>query len=155
MPPTNPENDTMDLDLPANTNTPKPKPTTTTTTLTLKKPPFAYAHLIPLTPPASSSSPAAPLDTLQIRSYLTTALRQFLGDTGAAIPIDILHLQQSSVWVRVPRADLGAFAAGVTAFAGVAGQGGPGGGRVVLRVRACGDWLGGLVGSEEEGELWD
>ncbi len=149
MPP-NPENDTMDLDLPA--STPQKTKPPTTTTLTLKNPPFAYAHLTPLTP---SAAPQPELDTLQIRSYLTTALRQFLGDTGAAIPIDILHLQQSSVWVRVPRADLGAFAAGVTAFAGVPGQGGSGGGRVVLRVRACGDWLGGLLRSEEEEKgLW-
>lgn len=165
--------DSMDLD-------PTPtKPTKTTTktrpaptTLTLKNPPFAYAHLTLLNPPtsstlssSSSSSSTVPthtLDALQVRSYLTTALRQFLGDTGAAIPVDILRLEPHAAWVRVPRADLAAFAAGVTAFGGITvrqqqqpGDGqGQGQQKMVLGVEACGDWLGALVGRGGEGEVW-
>lgn len=167
--------DAMDLDphttttttttIPSNplktTRPPLPPTKTTTTTTTLKNPPFAYAHLTLLNP-ATTTTPttAAPatLDALQVRSYLTAALRQFLGDTGAAMPIDILQLQPPSVWVRVSRPDLAAFAAGVTAFAGLpAGQGQAQGqeGRMVLQVRACGDWLGALIGDGEEAALWD
>ncbi len=147
---TNP--DAMDIDpltptIPATTTRTVP-----TTTATLKTPPFSYARLSLLNPdPTHPTSPAPPLDALQVRSYLTAALRQFLGDTGAAIPIDILQLQSPSVWVRVPRSDLAAFAAGVTAFAGLAAPGNSPG-RIVLQVRACGDWLGALLGSGEEGE---
>lgn len=167
----------MDLDHP-----PKPTPThpkttpakltktLTLTTTTLRAPPFSYAHLtLTPTPPSTTTNTTTPpkpptvLDALQIRAYLTTALRQFLGTTGAAIPLDILLIDGRSVWVRVPREDLAAFAAGVTAFSGLSssssgsglGVGGDGeGGRMLLQLRACGDWLGALVGREGEGGLW-
>ncbi|KAL2266538.1 hypothetical protein VTJ83DRAFT_5890 [Remersonia thermophila] len=109
--------------------------------------------------PEPAPAPAL-LDNLQLRAYLTAALRQFLGDTGAAIPLDILLLRGASAWVRVPREDLAALAAAVAAFDGLAPEGGgagPWGGReggVLLRVRACGDWLGALIGRDEEGVLW-
>lgn len=134
------------------------------TTATLKNPPFAYAHLSlatpsPPPPPATthtSSSSNPPLDALQVRAYLTAALRQFLGDTGAGMPIDILQVRDESVWVRVAREDLAAFAAGVTAFGGLSpsSSGGGGGGTMLLQLRACGDWLGSLIGKGEEAGLW-
>jgi ribonuclease P/MRP protein subunit POP8 len=155
----------MDLDHPPTTTTAPTPPakltkTLTLTTTTLRTPPFAYAHLT-LTPDPQSPPPPTPslqVDALQVRAYLTTALRQFLGTTGASIAIDILLIEGGSVWVRVPREDLAAFAAGVTAFAGTSSSsqgGGEGGeGRMLLRLGACGDWLGGLVGREGEGGLW-
>ena len=143
------------------TSTPKPKPTKKTltlTTTTLSRPPIAYAHLslFPPAPPSSNETQQdqnGPLDALQLRAYLTTALRQFLGDTGAAIPIDILLIRGGSAWVRVPRDDLPAFAGAVTAFAGVPSSS-SGGGTMLLQLKGCGDWLGSLLGREEEAGLW-
>jgi ribonuclease P/MRP protein subunit POP8 len=132
-------------------------------TRTLRKPQFAYAHLSLLTnssldSPSSSSltptSTTSSLDAVQVRAYLVEALRRFLGDTGAAIPVDILAIPPSGtdVWVRVPHEDLAAFTAGVTAYTGMAmGQGSE---RAVLRIVACGDWLGSLIGRTEEAAIW-
>jgi ribonuclease P/MRP protein subunit POP8 len=155
--------DTVDIDNPTptatSTNTsstqkPTAHKTRTITTTTLKNPPFAYAHLTLTTPPSTTATPtpSITLDAIQLRSYLTAALRQFLGDTGAGMSIDILLVEPHSAWVRVPREDLAAFAAGVTAFSGLPLP--SGGGRMVLRLGACGDWLGSLIGREEEGGLW-
>ncbi|KAK1835815.1 hypothetical protein QBC39DRAFT_297657 [Podospora conica] len=133
-----------------NTTNPPPPPTKTRelTTATIKSPPFAYLHL-------SASSSTTTLDALQVRSYCTSACRQFLGATGAAIPVDILSVPSGSgggdAWVRVPRADLGAFAGAITAYGGSSSDAG---GVMVLRVKACGDWLGSLVGGEGEERVW-
>ena len=143
----------MDIDTTPQTN---PKPTSKTLTLTsatLSHPPFAYAQLA-LAPTTDGPHPPIPLDALQARSYLTAALRQFLGATGAAIPLDILLVQDSSVWVRMPQPDLAAFAAAVTAFSGLPSSSTTAGGTMLLQLRACGDWLGSLIGREEEGGLW-
>ncbi|KAG7289019.1 hypothetical protein NEMBOFW57_005380 [Staphylotrichum longicolle] len=155
--------DSMDLDpTPTKTTKTTTKTRPAPTTLTLKNPPFAYAHLTLLNPPtttssaSSSTAPTHTLDALQVRSYLTTALRQFLGDTGAAIPVDILRLEPHAAWVRVPRADLAAFAAGVTAFGGITGTGkGRGRGRAAedAGVEALGDW-GGAGWEGGGGEVW-
>ncbi|SPQ21683.1 a356e798-efae-405f-97eb-44d48a4f8a85 [Thermothielavioides terrestris] len=174
----------MDLDqetdpaLPTKTKPAPPSTSTsktrTLTTATLKNPPFAYAHLSLASPPPALSNPATTttttttpplLDALQVRAYLTAALRQFLGATGAGMAIDILLVRGGSAWVRVPREDLPAFAAGVTAFGGLpsssasAGSGagagaGAGTGTMLLQLRACGDWLGSLIGRDEEAALW-
>ena len=161
-----------------------PNRTRTLTTLTIKHPPWSYVHLTVATPglsqeatwttltgaktttPISEATPT--LDMLQVRAYLTAALRQFLGDTGAAIPIDILALREGGgdsndgVWVRVPRQDLNLFVGAVTAFEGqpvrsaVSGRQDSSGkeGRMVLQVKAAGNWLGSLLGREDEGRLW-
>ncbi|KAK3297539.1 uncharacterized protein B0H64DRAFT_457756 [Chaetomium fimeti] len=140
--------------------------TRTLTTLTLKTPPSAYAHLSLTNPTLTTTTTTtnnstttttnAP-DILQLRAHLTTALRQFLGDTGAAIPIDFLAVRGGEAWVRVPREDLGAFVGAVTAFAGAGEEmmstEGEGAGMVV-RVVASGDWLGSLVGKGGEGRVW-
>ncbi|KAL2163142.1 hypothetical protein VTH06DRAFT_6978 [Thermothelomyces fergusii] len=150
-----------------------PTRTRTLATITVRSPPWSYAHLAVANPPraAGATSPApapAPVpDMLEIRAYLTAALRQFLGDTGAAIPVDILAVgrgdgdgDSSGVWVRVPRQDLNLFVGAVTAFAGLptsstvgSGQG-AGEERMVLQVRAAGNWLGSLLGRGDEGKLW-
>ncbi|OLN84461.1 hypothetical protein CCHL11_08209 [Colletotrichum chlorophyti] len=118
-------------------------------TCTIKTPPFSYAQL-ELISDATFSSSSAPLDTLQVRSYLNAALRQFLGATGSSIPVDILKVEGTRCWLRVPRQDLSPFAAAVTAWGGVSEQGS----RRVLRVRQCSDWLGALVGADGQEDLW-
>ncbi|KAK4042896.1 hypothetical protein C8A01DRAFT_44112 [Parachaetomium inaequale] len=170
----------MDLDpIDPQTTTPPPPPkpatplqqkkesrTRTLTTTVLKHPPWSYARLELANPPAQTPTPSS-MDMLQIRAYLTAATRQFLGAHGASIPLDILALRPTdgTVWVRVPRPDLGAFVAAVTAFDGVvvsstggsmgSSEQGEGVGRMVLHVKAAGDWLGSLIGKGEgEGALW-
>ncbi|KAL2021195.1 hypothetical protein VTK56DRAFT_7382 [Thermocarpiscus australiensis] len=176
--------DAMDLDpRPACPTVASPKPqrssertskTRTLATATLQNR-WAFAHLTIAAPiiPASSSSgsgngngsanPNLLLDDLQVRAYLTAALRQFLGDTGAAIPVDILLARGRHVWVRVPRPDLGAFAAAITAFPGLPGSSssssslaaaGVGEGTLLLQLDGCGDWLGSVLGRMAEEELW-
>lgn len=108
---------------------------------TIKTPPYAYAHLEII------STSNILLDELQVRSYLTSALKQFLGATGSGMPIDILKVQEKECWVRVPRQDLGAFSAALTAWSGS----GTSTGFVVL---AAGDWLGALVGRHDRRRLW-
>ncbi|KAL2178930.1 uncharacterized protein P884DRAFT_257032 [Thermothelomyces heterothallicus CBS 202.75] len=167
-----------------------PNRTRTLATLTIKNPPWSYAHLTlanpsPIVEATSTSTSASTsttdaakttaaipeatpvLDMLEIRAYLTAALRQFLGDTGAAIPVDILAVggrdgdgDGDGVWVRVPRQDLNLFVGAVTAFAGQltsstvdSGQGGKKE-RMVLQVKAAGNWLGSLLGRGQEGKLW-
>lgn len=115
-------------------------------TTTLRSPPFAYAHLELIT----DISGVVQLDDLQVRSYITAALRQFLGDHGAAVATDILKVDGRECWLRLPRQDLSLFSAAITAFPGTS----MGGGRAVLRLLACGDWLGSLVGRADEKRLW-
>ncbi|KAM4056033.1 hypothetical protein HRG_002957 [Hirsutella rhossiliensis] len=88
-------------------------------TCTIKAPPFSYAHLELYTDRGpDDNGGAAELDNLQVRSYCTAALRQFLGLTGVAISVDILKVEGSECWVRVPRPHLGSFAAAITAWKG-------------------------------------
>lgn len=121
---------------------------------TLKAPAFSYAHLEVFREGddrRASGSSASTTDMLQFRSYCTSALTQFLGVTGAAIPLDILKVQGNECWLRVPRPDLGAFAAAVTAWPGTRDQGS----HLVLRVRQCSDWLGSMVGRDGQDQLWN
>lgn len=109
-------------------------PSTPHQTLTIRNPPFTYLHLTLL------SSSVLALDILTARTYLTSALQQFLGVTGTAIPIDFLKVEGPDAWVRVPREDGGAVVSAVTGWVG-GGTGGAVGWRVVGR----GDWLGSVV----------
>lgn len=111
------------------------------------RPISSYAHLELITP--SSPSPPA-LDTLQAHSYCLAALTRFLGDTGAAVPVDVLKVEGPRCWVRVPAEDLPAFAAAVTAWGGTKDDGVD----VLFRILGCSDWLGCLVGGEGQEELW-
>jgi ribonuclease P/MRP protein subunit POP8 len=128
-------------------------------TCTVKSPQFAYAHLELITTSsltASSSSndtqdPKLGLDALQVKSYCTAALRQFLGLTGVAVPVDILKVQGGDCWVRVPRPDLSLFAAAMTAWKGSVEDGN----LRLLRVKQCSDWLGTMVGSDGQERLWN
>ncbi|KAH8772826.1 hypothetical protein F5883DRAFT_37685 [Diaporthe sp. PMI_573] len=108
---------------------------------TIKSPTYAYAHLELI------ATNNLVLDDLQLRSYLTAALKQFLGATGSGMPIDILKVQGKESWVRVPSQDLGAFAAALTAWSGSGNSTG-------FIIRAAGDWLGALVGRHDQRRLW-
>lgn len=106
-------------------------------TSTIKEQPFAYAHL-----ELDTDGPQdIKLDDLMVKSYFTAALKQFLGLTGQAIPIDILKAQDSTCWVRLPREDLSSFAAAITAYRGSS----DGDTQYILRMKGSSNWLGLLV----------
>ncbi|KAI1944097.1 hypothetical protein LOZ66_000687 [Ophidiomyces ophidiicola] len=99
----------------------------TTITFTSRKPEWAYFHLELVTQPSESSLEF--LDLLTAKTYLTSALSQFLGLSGTVIPIDILKLQteelptsptvvlkrktRNMLWIRVPHEDAAAVTAAV------------------------------------------
>ncbi|TGJ79618.1 hypothetical protein E0Z10_g9152 [Xylaria hypoxylon] len=114
---------------------------------TIKAPSYSYAHLELLNTEASKTGD---LDALQVKSYCTAALKQFLGITGTAIPLDILKVERQSCWLRLPRDDLGAFAAAITAWQGTTQDDV----HSTLRIIGCSDWLGALVGQQNEEKLW-
>ncbi|KAI1853615.1 hypothetical protein JX266_001599 [Neoarthrinium moseri] len=114
---------------------------------TIRAPPFSYAHLEVL----RDSAQPAELDAIQVRSYCTAALKQFLGISGTAISVDILKVDGAACWLRIPRDDLAAFAAAITAWQGTY----EGGLHTTLRVKGCSDWLGTLVGRQGEDEMWE
>lgn len=116
-------------------------------TCTIKEPPFSYVHLELV----SDRSGAVTLDNLQVKSYCTAALRQLLGLTGQAISLDILKVEDSHAWVRVPRPDLGSFSAAITSWSGTSDDGA----QVSLQVRQCADWLGAMVGADGQDRLWN
>ena len=115
----------------------EPMPHSFHDSITIRNPPYTYLHLILLiSTPASSSHP--PLDLLTARTYLTTALSQYLGLTGTAIPIDFLKVEGRSVWIRVPREDGVALVGALSQRVGNKGD-------VSWRVKAKGEWLGSVV----------
>ncbi|KAI1375219.1 hypothetical protein F4677DRAFT_446726 [Hypoxylon crocopeplum] len=113
---------------------------------TIRAPRYSYAHLQLL----SDSTNPGELDALQVRSYCTSALKQFLGTTGVGIPLDILKVDRKDFWLRLPRDDLGAFSAAITAWQGSFQDGI----HSSLRIIGCSDWLGALVGRDGEDKLW-
>ncbi|KAI1659047.1 hypothetical protein F4813DRAFT_37276 [Daldinia decipiens] len=115
-------------------------------TVTIKTPRYSYAHLELF----SASADPGVLDALQVRSKCTSALKQFLGTTGLGMPLDILKVEGKDCWLRVPRDDLAAFSAAITAWQGSYQDGL----HSSLRIRGCSDWLGALVGRDGEDELW-
>lgn len=117
-------------------------------TCTIKSPSFSYIHLELLTDPPGEG---VELDNLQVKSYCTAALTQFLGITGSAISLDILKVEESACWIRVPRDDLGPFAAALTAWKGTS----DGGVKRLLRIKQCSDWLGMMAGSDGQDQLWN
>ena len=96
-------------------------------------------------PPTCSSS----TDILTWRTLLTSALTQFLGITGSAIQIDILHLAGDEAWLRVPRCSAKRFQAAVGGFIGASD-----GRSVGFRTKASGEFLMGVVSKRAEEELW-
>ncbi|EER37534.1 conserved hypothetical protein [Histoplasma capsulatum var. duboisii H88] len=112
---------------------------------TSRKPPWSYLRLQLITQPNLSSST---LDELTARTYLTSALSQFLGVSGTSISVDILKIETTPpdkdiLWIRVPRDDAAAVVAAVSSWIGDGGQKGT---NVSWRIRAKGGFLGALVG---------
>src|SRR4051794_7213490 len=116
------------------------------TTKTIKTPPFSYACLEII----SDSVMQAQLDELTVRSHLTAALTQFLGLSGSAISVDILKIEGSESWIRVPREDLSQLLAAVGVWIG----GNDANGKVGWRVKAKGNWLSSLVGNQGVENIW-
>ncbi|TVY84798.1 hypothetical protein LSUE1_G001031, partial [Lachnellula suecica] len=110
-------------DTPISSNKRKPAPSRghALTTHTITTPPFSYALLELQT----SQKPSTQLDELTVRTYLTSALTQFLGLSGAAIVVDVLkvEVERGVCWVRVPRGDLSVFLAAVGGWIGRGGAG--------------------------------
>ncbi|KAJ5979096.1 hypothetical protein N7501_002438 [Penicillium viridicatum] len=116
---------------------------------TSRNPPWTYLKLKLVPQPGSAPQP---LDPLSARTYLSSALSQFLGLTGTAIPIDILKIENESsstpkrdiVWIRVPREDASAVVSAVSSWIG-GGNNSSDSGDVAWRVCAKGNFLGALV----------
>ncbi|KAJ5461309.1 uncharacterized protein N7458_002861 [Penicillium daleae] len=127
-----------------------PDSTPTTINFTSRNPPWTYLKLQLI--PQPDTPPLQPLDALSARTYLSSALSQFLGVTGTAIPIDILKVEPKgtksngltkygAVWVRVPRDDGAAVVAAISSWIGGSGSGSG----AAWRVCAKGNYLGALV----------
>lgn len=112
---------------------------------TLRDPPYTYFHL---SVHALNSQPGPPsertsthsLDEITARTYLTSALQQYLGVTGTAIALDILKVDGASVFIRVPSDDEAAVAAALSQWVSSGAR------AFGLRIRARGSWLGGVLG---------
>jgi ribonuclease P/MRP protein subunit POP8 len=93
----------------------------------------------------ASSADEPVLDALTVRRYLTAALSRFLGQMGAATPVDILKIDQQDVWVRVPRDDATAVHEAVSSW--VSNQGGMGDGSgMKWIIKGRDEWLIRLAG---------
>src|SRR3954468_8045826 len=83
----------------------------TEVTVTLRDTPYTYLQLSVTS--IDRRIARHPLDPITARTYLTSALSQYLGLTGTAIPIDILKVADQNFWVRVPKEDASAMIAAV------------------------------------------
>ncbi|KAK5148884.1 hypothetical protein LTR04_000386 [Oleoguttula sp. CCFEE 6159] len=116
---------------------------------TIRNPAWTYLHLRLVTSSSScSSSSSKPtqlddVDAITLRTHLTSALAQFLGAHGAAIPIDLLKTRAGEAWVRVPRDDCAAVVAAVSGWVGSDGSGAEGC-SLGWMVLGQSDWLAGL-----------
>jgi ribonuclease P/MRP protein subunit POP8 len=117
------------------------------TTKTIKTPPFSYVHLQLI----SDSDGPKDLDSLTVRSHITAALTQFLGVTGSAISVDILKVEATECWIRVPREDLSPVVAAVGGWIG----GNETEGKVGWRIKGSGNWLSVLVGERGKESIWN
>lgn len=137
--------DLPNLDLKTMATT-EPTPKDSTITFTLRNPPYSYFHLRLRTLSSQHQQPA--LDEITVFSYLTDALKQYLGLTGTAIPIDILKVEGLSAWIRVPHDDELAVTAAITQWVSARG--------VSFQIEARGPWLGGVVtqGMANTRKLW-
>jgi len=102
---------------------------------------WTYFHLSLYCSPPSLE--ASTLDAITARTHLTSALRQFLGLHGQAIPVDLMKIEGQDVWVRVPMEDASAVQAAVSGWTG--GDAKFEGGRTVgWRVKGRDEWVGRL-----------
>ncbi|KAJ4990661.1 hypothetical protein SVAN01_03892 [Stagonosporopsis vannaccii] len=93
---------------------------------TFRKPSWSYFHLTLVTPGTAANPPLAfpavsgprDIDALTVSSLLLQPLNTYLGITGSAVPVDILHTQGRNAYVRIPRQDARAFRAGLSGWIG-------------------------------------
>ncbi|KAI9700455.1 MAG: hypothetical protein M1836_002470 [Candelina mexicana] len=109
--------------------------------VTIRNPTWAYVHLELIQTPPSPTS----LDAITARTYLTSALQQFFGLTGSAIPIDILKTARREVWIRVPQEDRGTVLAAVGGWVSTARSRNDGDAQTGWRVKGASEWLADLV----------
>ncbi|KAH0275539.1 hypothetical protein KCU91_g4487, partial [Aureobasidium melanogenum] len=112
------------------------KASSNVTQFTIRNPPWSYLQLSLIT-----DSPNYQLDALTAHLHLRSALSQFLGLHGTAIPIDILKLHNNDVHIRVPREDASALVVAVGGWVGKAGEG--------WRVKNSSSWGAGLHSSAD------
>ena len=117
-------------------------------TKTIKTPPFSYANLELI---SESRTETTKLDDLTVRSYIMSALTQFLGLTGSAISVDILKVEGRECWIRVPREDINPVVAAVGGWVGESDEQG----KVGWRVKSSGNFLSVLVGSQGVEKIWN
>ncbi|KAL4870528.1 hypothetical protein BDV12DRAFT_195251 [Aspergillus spectabilis] len=136
---------------PTSTSTPK------TIGFTARNPPWTYLKLQLITQPPPTDPTS--IDPLTARTYLTSALSQFLGLSGTSIPIDILKVSpapssttqsqaqsqtpEKYIWIRVPRQDAPALVSALSSWIG--GTGESESDTVAWRICAKGNFLGALV----------
>ena len=113
-------------------------------TITVRNGHHTYFRLTLLTSFNLTTTPMsdpAPVDLLTARTYLTSALNQFLGLTGTAIPIDFLKVEGHDVWIRVPSEDGVAVSGALSQWVGKDGA-------ASWRVRGKGNWLGAVTAGD-------
>ncbi|KAK5086236.1 hypothetical protein LTR70_000022 [Exophiala xenobiotica] len=117
---------------------------------TLRNSSYSYIHLRIADQAANSTShkqkEQLELDEITVLSHLTSALSQYLGLTGTAIPVDILKVQALEAWIRLPIEDERAVVAALSQWVGKGG--------VTLRVLGRGSWLGGLQRGIDDAKFW-
>lgn len=120
------------------------------TKFTLRNSSYSYIHLRIADQAANSAShqqkAQLELDEITVLSHLTSALSQYLGLTGTAIPVDVLKVQALEAWIRLPIEDERAVVAALSQWVGNGG--------VTLRVLGRGSWLGGLQRGIDDAKLW-
>lgn len=123
---------------------------------TFRRPTWSYFHLTLVTPgTAVQPLETHNIDALTVSTLLLQPLTAYLGTTGSAVPIDILHTRGPNAYIRIPRQDAKVFRAGLSGWIGgcdtgsVLGTEEGGRIRVAWRIVAEGGSLGLLAGGEE------
>jgi ribonuclease P/MRP protein subunit POP8 len=111
---------------------------------TIKLPIWAYIHLQHLVPAVEEN---LSLDAVTAHLHLTASLRTFLGLHGAAIPIDVMGIQERQVWIRVPADDRQMVIAAVSGWSDSRGHG--------WRVRGSSSWSASAAGRDAGQDLFN
>ncbi|KAF2772253.1 hypothetical protein EJ03DRAFT_348640 [Teratosphaeria nubilosa] len=121
----------------------KPKSSPISTTMTLHAPQWCYIHLRHL---SSATSTSPDLDLVTSHLHLLQPLSRFLGLHGSSTPLDILKLDGTDVWIRIPAEDREVLVAAVGGWVGAKGEG--------WRVMGSSSWDVRAQGREEARDLF-
>lgn len=116
------------------------------TTFTFRSPPWTYLYLTTSANHSKENPSSTRIDEITLKTHLNSALNQYLGLTGTAIPIDILKVADAEAWVRMPHDDERAVVAALSQWSSKGG--------VAIRVKGRSSWLGSLVGQATDESLW-